>query len=407
MIAVDEPIVRFCQTVHGKDIQTFPTEIDQHAIHTLLTAGLLRDEPSQQSKSISSPQPVNPESRVSVILVSYHSMEWLPDCLASLLRQTHPPQEIVLVDNGSHDGSTQWLRQQIPDAPTLELSQPLSLAAAINRAVEISTGSHLLILNPDVIVAPTAIVEMLHTVESVPNCAAAAAKLRLLWAPAFLNGMGNRIGPLRWGYDLGLGALDTGQLDALTDLPSACFAATLITRSAWDACGGLDEGFPHYYEDSEWCYRVRLLGWRILAAPKAVVYHAYGSKNPDGTLVPLSARKLKNVTYGRLRLIHKLAPFHIRTGYSLSYAAFDILYCLRAILRRDNTAPGAILRGWLQFFKDMGKIKQMRIRLASVGKTNPFGPPPPGSTVRIWNGLPDLTWGDCLPNARQMKPHQS
>jgi GT2 family glycosyltransferase len=79
-----------------------------------------------------------------------------------------------------------------------------------------------------------------------------------------------------------------------------------INRAAWDAVGPVDEGFPMYYEDSEWCYRARLLGYKILPAPQAVIYHAFGGKVPSGDVDTLSPTKLRNVVYGRYRFVIKL-----------------------------------------------------------------------------------------------------
>ncbi len=93
-------------------------------------------------------------------------------------------------------------------------------------------GSTILLLNPDVQVEPDAVAHLVHKAASNPRCAAVAAKLRMLWTPAFLNGLGNQVGAISWGTDIGLGHLDLGQFAGWDEIPSACFAAALIPSRA-------------------------------------------------------------------------------------------------------------------------------------------------------------------------------
>src|SRR5690606_20872713 len=126
-----------------------------------------------------------------------------------------------------------------------------TFSQAVNAGVAASSGTYVAILNPDIEVDPDAIGECVRVAEANPDAAAVAAKLMFWWAPAFLNGIGNRVDDASWGTDNFIGHLDLGQFDTLHDVPSVCFAATLVRRSAWDVIGWSDEAFPLYYEDAE------------------------------------------------------------------------------------------------------------------------------------------------------------
>ena len=103
------------------------------------------------------------------------------------------------------------------------------MAGAVNRGVENAAGRYFLLLNPDVELEPNVIALMVNAVQDNPFCAAVTAKLKFLWAPAFLNGIGNFVGGFSWGTDIALGHLDMGQFDGVRQVPSACFAGTLIS----------------------------------------------------------------------------------------------------------------------------------------------------------------------------------
>ncbi len=332
---------------------------------------------------------------VSVITVTYNSVTWLPACLDSVIAQTHSPLEIIVVDNASSDGSADWVAAHFPQARIVRLTARQSLAHAINRGIDVATGKYWFILNPDTRLEPDAIAQMITVAEQDVACAAVAPKLRFTWAPGFLNGIGNHVGAWGWGTDNGLGHLDLGQFDAWREVPSACFAAALIPRAAWEKIGVLDEAFPLYYEDNEWCYRARLLGYTIRVAPRAWVYHAFSAHVPSGATARLSAEKLQNVVYGRLRFAVKILTPIFLVRFSSAYAIEDCVGFLSALLRRDRPAAQAywnawrdFLSGWLVLWRERRALRIKRLlpdrALFDSQKEIPM--------PLIRNGLPELTW---------------
>lgn len=368
------------------------------ALACLAEAGLLHRTKGFSSQhgepAVAASGPGNREL-VSAVIVDHHSREWLEACIPSLLEQTYSPIEIILVDNTGSGDSLDWAAQSYPGVNVIRLEKPGGLAYALNRGVEQAAGSYYLLLNPDVRLDPQAVGELVSAASSAPDFAAAAAKLRFWWAPAFLNGLGNRVGAFSWGTDNGLGHLDLGQFDGWQRVPSVCFAAALIGRDAWDKVGPLDERLQLYYEDAEWSYRARSLGYELGAAPNAEALHAFGSRTHTGEEVDLTPEKLAETTYGRLRFALKIIPRQQLFRFLSGYLFEDSLNLLRELLRFDFRRAASVWTAWTRVVSDWPEIRSARRRL--VGESShevqdlfalqrDFPPP------FIWRGLPELTW---------------
>ncbi len=372
------------------------------ALACLAEAGLLhrkREIPSQPGEPAAASGPANREL-VSAVIVDHHSREWLEACIPSLLEQTYSPIEIILVDNTGSGDSLDWAEQSYPDANVLRLEKLGGLAYAINRGVEQAAGSYYLLLNPDVRLDPQAVGELVSAASSGPNIAATAAKLRFWWAPEFLNGLGNRVGAFSWGTDNGLGHLDLGQFDSWERVPSVCFAAALIGRDAWGKVGPLDERLQLYYEDAEWSYRARLLGYELSAAPNADVLHAFGSRTHTGEEVDLTPEKLARTTYGRLRFALKLIPRTQLFRFLAGYLFEDSLNLSRALVRFNFRRAASVWTAWSRVVSDWTEIRSARRRLGaqSPGEVRDlFALQRDFPQPFIWRGLPELTW-DAIVN---------
>jgi glycosyltransferase involved in cell wall biosynthesis len=306
--------------------------------------------------------------------------------------------EVIVVENGGSTDVGDWLAATYPAVKFSFLSRSRSFAGAVNHGVSLASGRYVLLLNPDVIVESDAVASLVEVAKRDPRCAAVAAKLRLSWAPAFLNGVGNRVESSSWGTDNAIGQLDLGQFDDWSEIPSACYAAALIPRAVWNRVGPADEGFPLYYEDSEWSYRARLLGYAVRLAPRAIIYHAFGSKAPTSPIDEdegLTPRKLQCVVYGRLRFASKLlGPQYLR-AFIRNYRREDWSNARAAFRQRDWPIVAAYARGWLRvafngpsLWRARRSVQRRRTRsdeeLFKVQQTMP--------PSLLWRGLPELTW---------------
>ena len=333
----------------------------------LAEAGLLSREIKSSEKDHHT---FSSDGTVSVVLVAFNSRAWLEICIPSLLSQTLPVLEIILVDNASCDATVSWVKETYPGIDLLQLEKSQSLAQALNIGAASAKGDYLLIINPDVTFEPTAIANLVFTAQDQPDCAAVAAKLKLSFTPGLLNGMGNYVGPASWGTDYGLGQLDLGQFDQINEVPSACFAAALIPIEAYKIIGPFDPGFPLYYEDSEWCYRARIYGYKILAAPGAVGNHAFGQESNQYLPGVLTSEKLEQVIYGRLRFIFKLLSPVYLFYFFVVYTIEAFFRLLEAALHGRWYYYGAYFNASLKMIKSLKEILDNR-RMVQTRRVTP------------------------------------
>lgn len=407
LIWVDRQVLELWNTAQGHTLeeilQVFQpkdcTQIEVRAgLACLAQADLLRRADSPPLSSASAPPA---RERVSAILAGFNSRLWLEGCLASLSAQTCPPVEILFVDNGPEDGSADWLRHNYPQVRQIEIGGRGSLARALNTAIKAAQGDFLLLLNPDIRLQRDALTQMIAVAHGHPGCAAVAPKLRLLYAPSFLNGLGNLVGKFSWGADLGLGHLDLGQFDHWKQLPSACFAAVLIPGWAIQAVGPLDEGFPLYYEDSEWCYRARLFGFAIQAAPGALVEHAFGALPGEGAA--LKPGKLQQVTYGRLRWITRINGRSSFWVFLCAYLLEDLFRLAFYLIQCRWRLAQAVWRGWKDYLHSLSALLPQRRFLQArrqISDRQLFELQRGAPTPAVRAGYPQFTWdriaGDYL-----------
>ncbi len=377
------------------------SEITRTALYCLVEAGLLRSrEPKPELSQV--PTEVvetacQPGHSVSAVVVNYHSKEWLPHCMDSIRRQTCRVDEIVLVENGSHDGSVDWIKKHYPEVVCITLSEPHSLAYALNRGVSASNGDLLLLLNPDIRMEADALCEMVKTINSRPKIAAVTPKIKFMWAPGFLNGIGNRIVPFYYGMDIGLGHLDLGQFDQMKEVPSASFAAILIDKKAWVKVGEIDENYPLYYEDLDWSFRARGMSYKIIAAPSAVIYHAMGRRAHHTDVEDLTATKIRKVTIGRNRFVLKNFSYSVALWLMVTYWLHDCIRVSLFLLQGGWQKAAAFLSGnWQTIIRlpqilRAGKMERRKMKIGSwhLLTSNKQFPRP-----RIWRGIPLLTWKD-------------
>jgi GT2 family glycosyltransferase len=148
-----------------------------------------------------------------------------------------------------------------------------------------------------------------------------------------------------------------GQFDEWREVPSACFAAALITREGWQTIGPMDENFPFYYEDVEWSYRARLFGYKIGFAPNSIVYHGFGGGAPGDEAGVISPRKLFHIVYGRYRFTLKLLSRYRMTSL-WNYIFFDSTRFLKALFQGKLPVVEVYFRAWMKIMREIFSIRK-------------------------------------------------
>jgi GT2 family glycosyltransferase len=223
---------------------------------------------------------VNPTPLVSVIVVNWNGMNFLPDCLSSLERQTWTNLEFIVVDNGSADGSTEFVRSwigRVPNAQAIFLSRNSGFCEANNLAFAKARGEWIALLNNDAIAEPTWIEAMLRLGNPANRIGMMGSKILFVEPENVIDKAGHLI---YWdGQNRGRGTMevDAGQYDRSEETlwPDAC--AALYHRRVFEETGGFDESFFAFGDDADLGMRARLLGWKAWYVPEAVVHHRHSA----------------------------------------------------------------------------------------------------------------------------------
>ena len=213
---------------------------------------------------------------VSVIILTWNGRAYLSECLESLAAQSCRDFETILVDNGSTDGSAEYVRGAYPWVRLLELPENVGFAEGNNRGLAMAQGAYVVTLNNDTKAAPEFLAELVRVAESDARIGMVAAKMRNYYQPERLDAVGLKIGTNGLGYNIGIGETDSGQYDDAV-IFGPCGGAALYRLEMLDETGFFDADFFAYYEDFDLAWRARLAGWKALAAPRALVYHVHSA----------------------------------------------------------------------------------------------------------------------------------
>lgn len=220
---------------------------------------------------------------VSVIIVNHNGINFIDTCLRSVLDSNYPNFEVILVDNGSSDGSLAYVKKAFGSDARLKFVEnrgSLGPAVGRNRGARASAGEYLVFLDNDTQTAVNWIQELVKVLENDRSIGAAQAKL-LRMATKKYDCAGDYLGPLGFLIERSRGAEDIGQFDSIADILSAKSAASVIRKDLFEKIGGFDEDYYMYLEETDLSWRVWLSGKRVVFIPGAVVYHAFNTPRKD------------------------------------------------------------------------------------------------------------------------------
>jgi GT2 family glycosyltransferase len=216
---------------------------------------------------------------VTVVVPAWNGERWLHGLFASLRAQTQPPAEVIVVDNGSADGTLGWLAREAPEARVLAQGRNTGFAVAANRGLLAAGTEFVALVNTDVELAPDWIEVMAARLATDLRCASVACKMVRLDDESTLDDCGDVLRRDGVCEQRGHGRVDDGRWDAPGEVFGACGGAALYRRSAVRGAGAFDERFFSYLEDVDLALRLRLGGWRCAYEPRAVARHAGGGSS--------------------------------------------------------------------------------------------------------------------------------
>jgi GT2 family glycosyltransferase len=234
--------------------------------------------------------------RASILVVNWNGLRHLAECLDSLAAQSFRAFEVVLVDNGSTDGSVAFVRGGYPWVRLVELPANAGFAGGNNAGLPHCHGEYVVTLNNDTVADPGWLAELVRIADAHPRAGMVGCRICRYDDPERLDSLGVALcidGNSR-GARRGARFADLGCPEVLPILlPSAC--AALYRKAMLDEIGFFDEDFFAYCEDTDLGLRGRLAGWGALLATNAVVRHKYSQTG--GAISPFKLRLVERNHY--------------------------------------------------------------------------------------------------------------
>jgi len=239
--------------------------------------------------------------KVSVIILTYNAIEYIDQCIKSILNQTFRDFKILVVDNASDDGTVEHIKRNYPEVTILKNFKNLGFAKGYNQGIKFWESEYVLAVNQDVILDPEFLEKILLQAEARPKYGSFAGKILKLEhgkeqeavKPDIIDTVGISATKSRRFYDRGAGEKDKGQYDTAGDIFGVSGALALYRSEAlaevkiknkkgkesykfttdFDYYEYFDEDFFMYKEDVDLSWRLQLAGWRCYYFPQAEAYH--------------------------------------------------------------------------------------------------------------------------------------
>lgn len=288
------------------------------------------------------------EVRSTIIIPNYNGIEYIENCLKSLEAE---PARVIVVDNGSTDGSRELVEEKFPSVKVIALEDNQGFCKAVNLGIAESRTTYVILLNNDTVVRRGFVRALEEPLQQDKRIFSGAAQMINLKKPHLIDDAGDYYCALGWAFAAGKDK-DREAYQRQRDIFASCGGACIYRRAILSRIGLLDENHFAYLEDMDIGYRARIAGYRNLYIPRAQVYHAgsasSGSRH-NAFKVDLSARN-------NIYLIYKNMP------------------CLQIVLNMPFLLVGYFVKTFFFIRKGLGGVyvkgllKGFRLCLSAEGK---------------------------------------
>lgn len=276
---------------------------------------------------------------LSVIILTFNNKQLIRLSFDSIFKQDYPDLEVIVVDNGSNDGTATFIKENYPGAILLENKKNLGACKARNQAIEASHGKWILTLDSDVVLGEDFLKKIMSFVKGQGDSIGMFQPKILKMDKKTIYSCGIYLSGLKRFYDIGKGKIDNGEFNASRYIFGACSAAALYKRDMLEEIkedtGYFDERFFFLVEDVDLSWRVERRGWKTLYCPEAICYHSGNSSNTSKKIRQYLCFRnryysiIKNERFEKIALNFFLLSIY--DSFRLLYLLFNNPYTLKAI----------------------------------------------------------------------------
>ena len=295
--------------------------------------------------------------KVTVVIPNYNGLKFMEPCFAALEAQSEKNFNVLVVDNGSTDGSVEWLKES--GIPSVFLPENIGFPGAVNIGIKKAETPYVILLNNDTEPKPDYIREMIRMIERSPKIFSVSSRIIQLHHKELMDDAGDMYSLLGWAVQRGVGQPVAGYKKPCRVF-AACAAAAIYRREVFEEIGYFDESHFAYLEDVDVGYRARIYGYDNVYCPAAELYHVgsgtSGSKY-NSFKVKLAARNNLYLNYKNMPLLQLLfnLPF-LLIGTGIKYLFFK---------KMGFAADYA--EGFSEGIKTLGKCKKVPFRAEHIG----------------------------------------
>lgn len=290
--------------------------------------------------------------QVTIVIPNYNGIRFIRECLDSVLRQEEgtPAYKVLVVDNGSADGSPELIEREFPQVSLIRLDTNTGFCHGVNVGIRAAESPYVILLNNDTKSHSHFVRGLYEAIEARPGAFSVSAKMLMWDRPELVDDAGDRYCVLGWAYSRGKGK-PAAQYDRPAKIFSACGGAAIYRKSVFDVIGLFDEAHFAYFEDLDIGYRAQIYGFENYYEPSAQVIH-YGSASSGSRYnewkTKLAAANSVYVIAKNMPLLQKIwnGPF-LFLGFLIKFLFFcgkgmGLLYLkgLREGFRKSRSSAG-------------------------------------------------------------------
>ncbi len=225
---------------------------------------------------------MNKEPLVSVVIVNYNGKIYLKECLESLYTTKYTNFEVIVIDNGSTDGSVEYIKKSIKKLKLkiIQNDKNIGPSSARNEGIKEAKGKYVVFLDNDTTVTSMWLKNAVKFLENNPNVGAGQLKL-IISKTNKIDSVGEYIGQNGFLVNIVEAGKenDNGQYDEIKEIFAAKSAGMIARKDALDEINGFDDDYFIYVEESDLCWRIWLKGSKVMLIPNSIIYHRFGTSS--------------------------------------------------------------------------------------------------------------------------------
>lgn len=300
----------------------------------------------------------------TIVIPNYNGIEYLENCLLSILEDTADhPARILVIDNASSDGSAE-IAEAMDGVEVIRMGENTGFCKAVNTGIEASDTPYVILLNNDLTVERGFVRAMEESLRSDAKAFSAGAQMRMMREPDKIDSAGDYYCALGWAYDYGKGRKASDRYLRPREIFAACGGAAIYRKSVFDEIGLFDERHFAYLEDVDIGYRARIYGYRNLYAPKAVVYHAgSGASGSKYNAFKVNLSSANNIYL----IVKNMPPLQVLINLPFLVAGFVIKLFFFWRKGFGKIYLNGLMRGFGIYYREGGKKKHVPFRVKHLG----------------------------------------